>query len=891
MNIRSLPGFATAPTRFLFFTGKGGVGKTSLSTATAIALADSGKRVLLVSTDAASNLDEMLGVPLSNRPVTVPGVAGLQMLNIDPDTAAESYRQRVLAQLDAGASDDERNTVREQLSGACTTEIAAFDEFAALLAGEGIDGGFDHVVFDTAPTGHTLRLLSLPKAWTGFLAGNDRGASCLGPHSGLKMQEARFNAALRALSDPALTTVVLVTRPDPRPMQEAARTADELRQLGLGNQRLAVNGVFHAVSASDPIANAIERLGREALDTMPDALARLPRDEVPLRAFDTVGLPALRALLQGGEVTAPEPATARPALAAEPLSRMADELAAVGHGLIMVMGKGGVGKTTIAAALAVGLVQRGHSVHLTTTDPAAHVAEALNGSLEGLKVGRIDPKAETAAYIAKIMATRGKALDEQGKALLLEDLQSPCTEEVAVFHAFSRVVNEARSAFVVLDTAPTGHSLLLMDATGAYHRQMTQQYEGQAESKGLHIITPLMRLQDASMTRVIIVTLPEVTPVSQAAALQDDLRRAKIEPWAWVINKSIAATGTTDPLLQARLAGEIRQTERIAGGLAKRTFVLPWLPQAPVGVAALGALVRPDSTGVGPEGCSDGQYLRPSGVSQGSVLLGCGRRSTARPRTPAHRRPWTLQAHDPPASPARSPSDGIGPMSLIHHGFAHAQPAGRTPARKPAVQATAVQQHHFQPVDLGMLEQLGREQLHDAAEHDKRQGDQARHADGGEQAGFRQQLAPSQLAAEAGQQPVDHAHRRERRDQHQRGDRGEVARLAGVDQAFVQVVHVEQERQHREEGADAQHPEGFHRHRRNGLAGRYAGLAAQQHPARKVPDVAGEVFAHLRDRDDLQPLAVGQPHALVAQQQLPHQRDQRHAGQAAQHRQCDDDGR
>ena len=279
-------------------------------------------------------------------------------------------------------------------------------------------------------------------------------------------------------------------------------------------------------------------------------------------------------------------------LPAEPLSRMADELAAVGHGLIMVMGKGGVGKTTIAAALAVGLVQRGHSVHLTTTDPAAHVADALNGSLEGLKVGRIDPKAETEAYIAKIMGTRGKALDDEGKALLLEDLQSPCTEEVAVFHAFSRVVNEARTNFVVLDTAPTGHSLLLMDATGAYHRQMVQQYEGsEAKPGALHIITPLMRLQDATLTRVVIVTLPEVTPVSQAAALQDDLRRAKIEPWAWVINKSIAATGTSDPLLQARLAGEIRQTERIANGLAQRTFVLPWLVEEPVGVAALGALV------------------------------------------------------------------------------------------------------------------------------------------------------------------------------------------------------------------------------------------------------------------------------------------------------------
>ena len=580
-------GFLDHATRHLFFTGKGGVGKTSLSTAAALSLADAGKRVLLVSTDAASNLNEMLGIELRNTPVPVPGAPGLSVLNIDPDIAAEAYRQRVLAQMGA-ASPQELSTVREQLSGACTTEIASFDEFSALLS-EG-DARYDHIVFDTAPTGHTLRLLSLPKAWTGFLAGNDRGASCLGPHSGLKMQEVRFKAALEALGDPARTTVILVTRPDRGAIDEAARTTEELRELGLNNQRLAINGVFHASERTDSVACAIEDLGQQALDGMPAVLRALPQDRVPLRAFDTVGLPALRALLTDGAFPIPVPtiAAAPPGEPLHGLDVLADELAAAGHGLIMVMGKGGVGKTTVAAALALGLIQRGKTVHLSTTDPAAHLAATLNGDVPGLKLSRIDPKVETQRYIDKMMAAKSPRLDAAEQALLLEDLKSPCTEEVAVFHAFSRIVSEARSAFVVLDTAPTGHSMLLMDATGAYHRQTQGEFEGHGAAR---IVTPMMRLQDPAITRIILVTLPEVTPVSQAAALQEDLRRASIEPYAWVLNKSVLAAGTTDPLLAARLAGERTQQQRMAGGLAKRIFTIPWLSVPPIGFAELSRLV------------------------------------------------------------------------------------------------------------------------------------------------------------------------------------------------------------------------------------------------------------------------------------------------------------
>jgi arsenite-transporting ATPase len=389
--------------------------------------------------------------------------------------------------------------------------------------------------------------------------------------------------------DSSRTTIILVTRADRGAIREAARTSGELDALNLSNQMLAVNGRFHATDPTDVVAVALERDQDEALAAMPASLTKLPRDEIPLFGFDIVGLAALRAMLS--------PSNSPPPIAAgeqngEPidlpgLDRLVDDIAQGARGLIMVMGKGGVGKTTIAAAIAVGLGKRGHAVHLSTTDPAAHVAFVVDGAMPGLTVDRIDPRVETERYVAKILASRGRDLDEQGRALLLEDLASPCTEEVAVFHAFSHVVAEARSAFVVLDTAPTGHTLLLLDATGAYHRQMTTQLEPSGAGR---IVTPLMRLQDPTHTRMILVTLPETTPVSEAAALQEDLRRAGIEPFGWVINKCLTASGTHDPLLRLRLVRERTQIARVQNGLAKRAFMIGWRSKPPIGVGELQTL-------------------------------------------------------------------------------------------------------------------------------------------------------------------------------------------------------------------------------------------------------------------------------------------------------------
>ncbi|WP_404372884.1 arsenical pump-driving ATPase [Corallococcus coralloides] len=580
-------------TPYLFFTGKGGVGKTSLACATAIRLADAGRRVLLVSTDPASNLDEMLGVELSRQPRDVPGVPGLMALNIDPEAAADAYRERVLAPFLGHAPETEVKKIREELSGACTTEIAAFDEFAGLLEATWRQQ-FDHVVFDTAPTGHTLRLLSLPRAWTDFLDSNTRGASCLGPHSGLTMRRERFSTALAALADPQLTTVVLVTRPERAALQEAERTAAELRALGLVHQRLVINGVFRPTASSDPIALAIREREQAALARMPPALRSLPAEQVPLRAFNMLGIEHLRALLDDSLQPPPERGiTAPPPHPTASLSGLIDELAAPGHGFILVMGKGGVGKTTLACAIAAELATRGHPVHLSTTDPAAHVASTLEGSLPNLQVSRIDPRAETQAYIEKTLRRREAELDDEGRALLLEDLASPCTEEVAVFHAFSHLVSEARTSFVVLDTAPTGHTLLLLDATGAYHRQLTRNLP----PEHLKLLTPLMRMRDPAYTRVLLVALPETTPVSEAAHLQEDLRRAGIEPWAWIINNSLLATGSQDALLRERMRAEAEQVARVVRDHARRVALVPWMAREPVGLERLHALTAHQARG------------------------------------------------------------------------------------------------------------------------------------------------------------------------------------------------------------------------------------------------------------------------------------------------------
>lgn len=576
-------------TRNLFFTGKGGVGKTSLACATAVALADAGRRVLLVSTDPASNLDEVLGVQLDGVPKAVPSVEGLFALNIDPESSAKAYRERVIGPYRGILPDAAVNSMEEQLSGACTVEIAAFDEFTKLLGDPSATSAFDHIVFDTAPTGHTLRLLKLPAAWTGFMDHNTTGTSCLGPLSGLSSQKHLYEESIRALSDPKRTTLYLVSRPEASALREAERSRLELAVLGVANQRLVLNAMFRATGVDDPAALALERRGAEAIAAMPAGLAELPCTEFPLLARAPMGVAGLRAVYGGADGHVLETGIVESThMTQQSLAALVNQIESAGRGVVMTMGKGGVGKTTIAAAIAVELAARGHAVHLSTTDPAAHVAEVVAGSFRNLTVTRIDPKAETERYTAEVLNTAGTGLTPEGRALLEEDLRSPCTEEIAVFRAFAQAVAEGTSGFVVLDTAPTGHTLLLLDSAEAYHREVLRTTSSMPDA----VRNLLPRLRDPDYTKVLLVTLPEATPVHEAAKLQTDLRRAGITPFAWVVNQSFHDDRFTDPVLRERDQRETPFLREVREQLASQSVVIPWSADPPTGTEGLRMLVR-----------------------------------------------------------------------------------------------------------------------------------------------------------------------------------------------------------------------------------------------------------------------------------------------------------
>ena len=590
-------------TRFLFFTGKGGVGKTSMSCAVAVGLAERGRRVLLISTDPASNLHEVLETGLGSRPVPVSGVPGLDAMNINPMQAAAEYRERMVGPYRGILPDQAVQQMEEQLSGACTVEIAGFNEFSKFIGDEQAIGQYDHVVLDTAPTGHTLRLLNLPSAWNDFIATNETGSSCLGPVSGLAAQKVLYEQVVATLSNPEQTLLILVARAESMSLKEAARAAGELAELGLANQQLILNGVFSS-DGTDAVAKAFSRKSGGALANLPAIFDEMEKTQVSFRPHGVMGIAALKAVAAGQS----DPAWLE---AHESLRKALPEvlenvqewgalfafLQAQKRGVVMTMGKGGVGKTVMASAIAAELARRGHSVLLSTTDPAAHVAETIGGGLPNLQVERIDPKAEVKSYCDDVLEKNRGKLSSDDLALLEEELRSPCIEEIAVFQAFARTVGHGTNRFIVLDTAPTGHTLLLLDSTEAYHREVAKSANDLPEA----VKELLPRIRDPEFTKVLIVALPEATPTHEAQELQRDLRRAGIEPFGWIINRSFAVSDTKDPVLCAKGLHETEYIREIATGLSSgRTVITPWVGEELAGAESLKILISSPPRPVAP---------------------------------------------------------------------------------------------------------------------------------------------------------------------------------------------------------------------------------------------------------------------------------------------------
>ncbi len=581
---------------FLFFSGKGGVGKTTMACTTAVAEADAGRRTLIVTTDPASNLADVFEQPIGHQVTAIRGVPNLWAMEIDPDQATAEYTDRTLAPIRAIFPPEIVRVMEEQLASPCTAEVAAFDRFADFLdpiamLDPGVDSPFDLVIFDTAPTGHTVRLLELPEAWTKSISEAEAGSgqTCIGPASAIGEAKAKYERALSALRDPDQTRFVFVLQPEATAIGETARSSADLGRLGIATTELIVNGILPAEEASSPFFAARIAMQRRYLGEIAQRLP-MPTRHVPLLDGEVRGIDRLRAvapLLRDERV--PRPAFGHEASqpAGAP-TRLPDRDAATARLLpdghprtIFFAGKGGVGKTAVSCTTAVWLANQGLRTLLVTTDPAAHIGDVLGVTVDpepgpvagvpGLWAARVDPKAAAAAYTERVIGdaiARGRGEDQI--AAMREELDSPCTEEIAAFDRFIDLISRDSYDVTVIDTAPTGHTLRLLELPIDWSRQLDVKVFASVDTAAADDVAKVRfgrvieMMRDPRQSTFAFVMYPEATPIVEAARAIDELGTVGIPLGLVVANMVLPADVCTTPYTMARHRMQQRYLAEIA---------------------------------------------------------------------------------------------------------------------------------------------------------------------------------------------------------------------------------------------------------------------------------------------------------------------------------------
>lgn len=581
-------------TQYLFFSGKGGVGKTTMACATAVHYAEKGQKTLIITTDPASNLADVFETEIGHK-ITPLGVPNLWGMEISPEKATEEYRERILSPMREVMPDDVMKVLEEQFNSPCTTEIASFDRFVDFIAGDPSNNGerYDIIIFDTAPTGHTIRLLELPVDWSKHIEESAKGSgnTCIGPVASIQESKKRYDEATGLLGDPVRTKFIFVLQPEKTSIYETKRSSEELKTIGVKTIELIINGILPREVCEHPFFQKRYEMQQQYLKKIEEVF-HVPKKLIYQRDGEIKGIDRIRNIasdlfgINEASFQLESKAKLKPAsfiMGFDPILNLI-----LPHGqtrAIFFTGKGGVGKTTVSCITAYYLASRGYKTLLLTTDPASHIGEVLEQKVDdriqkvegvdNLWAVIIDQKRAVEEYKQRILNEAKQKYSEDMLTAIREELESPCTEEMAAFEKFMNYVESDEYDLVIFDTAPTGHTLRLLELPFDYSEQVglmvttTEKSEGVKSETQKRLDRIIARMKDPDRSVFAFVVYPESTPVMEAYRAMLDLKEAGIPTQFVVANQVLLPEYCTNEyfsrrrLMQEKYLAEIKELFRL----------------------------------------------------------------------------------------------------------------------------------------------------------------------------------------------------------------------------------------------------------------------------------------------------------------------------------------